>query len=362
MRMPNFLCRGLRKRVTALSLLFVLLLRYPCAAKQSDRLAEQDTGRAAAASQTPKSGIENWVALPVEESDLRAELPVLVEKDEYPEFTRDFMRVQWRAGDPIDLYVILPKGVAKPPVILYLSSYPSDTNRFLDPDFCRYLVKDQVAAVGFVSALTGHRYHDRPMKEWFVSELQEVLGTSVHDVQMVLNYLSTRGDVDLNRTGMFGKGSGATIAILSAAVDRRIKVLDVFGPWGAWPEWLSKSALVPEGERTSYLKSDFVKGVAALDPVEWLPRVTSEKVRLQNLRSDTVSPVSAQQRVEFAASRRTEIVVFNDDEALRKAYDAAGLFDWINQQVRQINAVGDSAARVGSHAGGSLPSSVNDVR
>jgi hypothetical protein len=39
---------------------------------------------------------------------------------------------------------------------------------------------------GFVSALTGHRYHDRPMKEWFLSELQECLAVA-HDVQLVLN-------------------------------------------------------------------------------------------------------------------------------------------------------------------------------
>ena len=62
-------------------------------------------------------------------------------------------------------------------------------------------------------ALTGQRYHDRPMKEWFVSELRESLATSAHDVQMVLNYLASRGDVDMNRVGMFGDGSGASIAI-----------------------------------------------------------------------------------------------------------------------------------------------------
>jgi hypothetical protein len=53
-----------------------------------------------------------------------------------------------------------------------------------------------------VSALNGHRYTYRPMKQWFVSELQEALGSSVHDVQMILNYLSTRDDLDMSRVGM----------------------------------------------------------------------------------------------------------------------------------------------------------------
>jgi acetyl esterase/lipase len=74
------------------------------------------------------------------------------------------------------------------------------------------------------------------MNKWFVSELQEALATSTHDVQMVLNYLAKRGDLDMSRIGMFGQGSGGAIAILSAAADSRIVALDVLDPWGDWPD------------------------------------------------------------------------------------------------------------------------------
>jgi cephalosporin-C deacetylase-like acetyl esterase len=59
------------------------------------------------------------------------------------------------------------------------------------------------------------------MREWFISELQESLATSAHDVQMVLNYLASRNDLDMSRVGMFTAGSGANIAILASAVDAR---------------------------------------------------------------------------------------------------------------------------------------------
>ena len=88
--------------------------------------------------------------------------------------------------------------------------------------------------------MDGHRYHDRPMRQWFVSELQEAVVKSVHDVQMILNYLSTRGDLDLNRIGMFGQGSGGTIAILVASVDPRIKAIN--GPPGVAGESSSRPA------------------------------------------------------------------------------------------------------------------------
>src|SRR5260370_23583731 len=111
-------------------------------------------------------------------------------------------------------------------------------------------------------ALTGHRYHDRPMREWFISELQECLAVSAHDVQRVLDYLATRGDLDLDRVGMFAEGWGATIGILASAADPRIKVFDTVNPWGDWPTWMSTSPVLPADERADYVKPQYLKNVA----------------------------------------------------------------------------------------------------
>ncbi len=137
--------------------------------------------------------VEQWDRLQVNANDLVASPVLPGEEAKFPEFTREFLRLEWRAGDPIELYVIRPIGVKNPPVVLYLYGYPSDGDRFRNYELCKNLTKNGFAAVGFVSALTGERYHGRPLKEWFVSELQESIGTSVHDVQMILNYLATRG-------------------------------------------------------------------------------------------------------------------------------------------------------------------------
>src|SRR5208282_3326978 len=53
-------------------------------------------------------------------------------------YTHELTRVQWRPADPIDLYIIKPVGVKNPPVILYLYSYPFETDRFLNHDFCKF--------------------------------------------------------------------------------------------------------------------------------------------------------------------------------------------------------------------------------
>ena len=59
----------------------------------------------------------------------------------------------------------------------------------------------------------------------------------------------------------------ASIAILASAVDSRIRALDVLDPWGDWPTWIATSPFVPEDERTDYMKPEFLKKAATLEPV-----------------------------------------------------------------------------------------------
>jgi dipeptidyl aminopeptidase/acylaminoacyl peptidase len=59
-------------------------------------------------------------------------------------------QVQWRFGDPLDLYLMKPAGVKKPPVIIYLYGYPTDTDRFKSEEWQRAATKEGFAAVGFV--------------------------------------------------------------------------------------------------------------------------------------------------------------------------------------------------------------------
>jgi len=285
------------------------------------------------ASLAPKV-VEDWSAPALKGSSLVAGDPIVGDVQEGDGYTFEMTRVQWRSVDPIDLYIIKPAGVAKPPVVLYLYSYPFDNDRYRKSDFCKLLVKNGFAAVGFVSALTGQRFHEpRPLTQWFVSELRESLSTSAHDVQMILNYLATRGDFDMNRVGMFGEGSGASIAILAAAVDPRIKTLDLLNPWGDWPDWLAKSTLVPENERPGFLKPEFLAGVAPLDPVKWLPELKTQKIRLQEVKSVTVTPDQARQKIETALPANVSVVRFDDTKAFLSAISGGTAFDWIKQQM-----------------------------
>src|SRR5271168_2992955 len=123
---------------------------------------------------------EDWTTAGLAGTHLLPVQPLAGFVDDKPGYTVELLQMQWRWGDPIDLYVMKPKGVKKPPVILYLYGYPTDTDIFKRDEYQELVTGGGCAAVGFVSALTGHRYHDRPMKQWFLSEFQESLATSAH--------------------------------------------------------------------------------------------------------------------------------------------------------------------------------------
>jgi len=278
---------------------------------------------------------EDWSTPALTKSNLAPAMPLEFFND-YPQYTMELLRVQWRAGDPIDLYVMKPKGIKKPPVILYLYGYPTDTDIFKNDDFEQLVTKNGVAAVGFVSALTGHRYHDRPMKQWFLSELQESLATSAHDVQMVLNYLATRDDLDMNRVGVFAQGSGASIAILASGVDARIKVLEAIDPWGDWPAWMAISPFVPENERADYVKPEFLKKVATLEPLEWLPKMQAKKFRLDQELFDTVTPKVIQEKLRAAAPAGASVMLYKDLQEFKAAFGDGKNLPWLQHELQSL--------------------------
>lgn len=304
---------------------------------------------------------EDWTSPALTGSHLMPVRPLEFIND-YPGYTSELLQVQWRSGDPIDLYVMKPKGVKKPPVILYLYGYPTSTDVFKNEAFEELVTRNGCAAVGFVSALTGHRYHDRRLKQWFLSELQESLATSAHDVQMVLNYLATRDDLDMNRVGIFAQGSGASIAILASAVDPRIKVFEAIDPWGDWPTWFATSPFVPENERTDYVKPEFLKKVATLEPLQWLPKIQAKKFRLDQELFDTVTPKAVQEKLRAAAPAGTSVMLYKDLQEFKAAFAEGKNLPWLQHELQSLSEPEASASKALSDPGRTDTSINNSIQ
>ena len=281
---------------------------------------------------------ESFSSLSLAGSELDPEKPLVGDRQETPEFVREVVRLQWRPGDAVDLFVILPKGVSSPPVVLYLYGFPSDTNRFRDDAYCKRLVHTGVAAVGFVSAFTGPRNEHHALNQSFITELPEALATTVHDVQLILNYLETRHDLDTSRVGMFGEGSGGTIAILAAEADARIKAIDLLSPWADWSDWLARSSDVPEEKRKYLLQSDLLERLQPLEPLRYLPDLKSRQVRMLFKGDDTTVPAEVVSKIEFSAPAGAKIVLYPTTKEFIAAITGGRLFEWIAGELKPAAA------------------------
>jgi cephalosporin-C deacetylase-like acetyl esterase len=154
---------------------------------------------------------------------------------------------------------------------------------------------------------------------------------------MILNYLESRGDLDMTRVGMFGHGSGASIAIRASAADPRIRVVDTVDPWGDWPTWMAKSPFVPEDERADLTKPEFLKKAAVLEPVDWLPKSQATKFRMQDAIFDKITPKEAKEKLRAAVPKDASVVIYKTPAEFNEMIRNKTELDWIKLQVRFVS-------------------------
>ena len=270
---------------------------------------------------------ENFAELTLAGSELKPEQPLLGSREHTPAFDRELWRLQWRPNDPIDIWIMKPHGVKNPPVVLYLYGYPTDTDRFRDISYCQRITHGGAAAVGFVSALTGYRGEHGPMKDTLISKMDEALPTTVHDISLILDFLATRGDLDMTRVGIFGQGSGGAIAILSASIEPRIKTLDLLDPWGDWPHWFAQAADVNPKDRTGFLTPEFQKPLEKLEPLHYLP-LLKQKIRIQYV-ADEGEPASVIDAMKAAAPKDAEFKRYDTSSRMYSENAGGRLFEWM---------------------------------
>jgi hypothetical protein len=292
-------------------------------------------GADAPASVTLRHTVEDWSVISLDKSELKMSPPTPGEIDKERTYTRERWQVQWRDMDPIDLYIVKPVGVEKPPVIFYLySSEVASKRPYINDGWCQRATAGGFAAIGFVPALAEDRFQMRPMKQWYLSELQEALGETTHDVQMILKFLEQRQDFDLTRVGIFGTGSGATVGILAAAADARIQSLDLLNPWGDWPNWIRTTQLLAPVERKDYATPEFLGKVAPLDPVKWLPTLSDRQIRIQIIDEQVKQERPAEDNVVAAAANGVRVIHYATVADHKAASEKSPAFQWVKDQLR----------------------------
>jgi hypothetical protein len=132
---------------------------------KSGSAAAKGEAKVAPAAQAHSAADDNTFALTKEYAVVNVARPILMEKVDLAKdgFIREWYRVEWRTGDPFYLFVIRPRGVEKPPVILYLPSFPQDMEIYQKNEWDEAAVRGGYAVVGFVGNVTGHRTRYRKL-------------------------------------------------------------------------------------------------------------------------------------------------------------------------------------------------------
>jgi cephalosporin-C deacetylase-like acetyl esterase len=154
----------------------------------------------------------------------------------------------------------------------------------------------------------------------------------------MIDFVEKRADLDTSRIGMFGNGSGGTIAILASAADPRIKVLDVLDPWADWPTWLASSPFPPADERANYVKPEFLKSVSPLEPLDYLPKIQAKKFRIQDAVINPETPPAIKEKIRKTAPAGTTFVQYKSKEELMAAFPHSSNLDWLKQQISALPA------------------------
>jgi hypothetical protein len=275
---------------------------------------------------------EDWKSINLDTSTLQLKEALVGERLAFPAFTRELTRLKWRPSDPIDLYLAVPKGVEKPPLVIYLYGSPTDLKRYNDEGWYGRITSGGFAAAAFVPPLEGSRFHaPRPMNQNYLTQLPEAIATLTHDLQMLINYLSFRKDLslDLNHIGIFATGSGATAAILAAAADSRITAIDLLNPWGDWPDWMAKSELLAFVDCGVCNKPDFLDSLAPLDPLKWLPTLKTPYVRIRQFPNNGQTPNIAQEKIESVTPKTVDLTKFDSVVEFNHSATGGRTFDWV---------------------------------
>ncbi len=95
-----------------------------------------------------------------------------------------------------------------------------------------------------------------------------------------------------------------------------------------------ESTRVPTEERSAFLKPDFLDKIAALDPIQWLPKLKTPAVRVQILNFDTITPKAAKDAVAKALPASATLVRYENANQVHDALMMGKEFDWIKAQIR----------------------------
>lgn len=183
--------------------------------------------------------------------------PAILEKTEFPDYSRETVSFHSRENMKVFSYFLLPRRPRLPlPVLICLPGHGRGVDDIVGiesdgstrqevsgymQDFALQAVRKGFAVLAMEQIGFGHRREDKarekgnkasscnPLSGSLLLLGETMAGWRVYDVMRAVDYLETRSEVDKTRIGVMGISGGGTISLFSAAVETRIKAAVVSG-------------------------------------------------------------------------------------------------------------------------------------
>lgn len=205
----------------------------------------------------------------------------------------------------------------KIPAFLYIPKQKSDDPTFKGPwpvvFFMHFHVSDkslsEILAFNFaasgiaVFAIDGIYRGERKSegKDILMPDPRETVAnikTQVFDILRGFDYLETRKDLDLNKTGFLGISMGAITGTIATALDDRIKVIVLADGGGDMLQFFLQSDYGDIKRMIDYIKeknlniSELQKSLNYVDPIYFAPYLVGRPTLMINGKKDTTVPVN----------------------------------------------------------------------
>jgi len=193
-----------------------------------------------------------------------AQLPLdarVLKKDDSAGATREKLVFTGGRGDRVPAFLMLPKGAKPPyPLVVLIDGWTGGKDRWSEDDSWPRggLAVKALAETGFAAFVMDSQFHGEraaklgymPVDEFVCRECRnirrEMIVESVVDHRRALDYIASRGDVDMARVGALGHSMGAVMTFALAALEPRLRAsVSCVIPARHGETWTSAAAVSP---------------------------------------------------------------------------------------------------------------------
>ncbi len=229
--------------------------------------------------------------------------------------------------------LLRPKKAERPPCVLFLHGYGGSKEQARM--IAALLIPRGIAVFAIDAVMHGERAE--PGRELLSPELMQggrPIVRTVIDNRRGIDYLETRGDIDVERLAMLGVSMGGIFGSILAAVEPRIDAAALIVAGGRWDLLLANSPH-PRAQKLQQLgiQSEVVQqAMRVVEPVNFVGHIAPRPVLMVNGEQDQIIPRVCAEALHEAANEPKQVIWYEDGHVGMTPEVVGQVIEWLAKQ------------------------------